>query len=54
MTSNKNKDDLVQQGRALERELNRLTDHAELAVRQADPVTFFLRDVNNESSAPPS
>ncbi len=51
VTSKQKKDDLLQQGLLLERELNRLTDHADLAVRQADPVTYYLQNANQELSA---
>ncbi len=51
VTSNQKKDDLLQQGVLLERELNRLTDHADLAVQQADPVTYFLHNANQELPA---
>ena len=46
------RDDLLQQGVFLERELNRLTDHADLAVQQADPVTYFHHHANDKPSYP--
>ena len=54
VTSTQKKDDLLQQGVFLERELNRLTDYADLAVQQADPVTYFHHYANNKSSFPSS
>ena len=51
MTSNQKKDDLLQQGMVLERELNRLTDRADLAVQQPDPVASFFHHANQETSA---
>ncbi len=52
VTAKQHKDELLQQGKLLECELNRLTDHADLAVRQADPVTYFLQHANDKSSFP--
>ena len=50
VTSNQKKDDLAQHGVELERALNRLTEQAELAVQQADPLTYFICATNKDSS----
>ena len=45
------KEALVEQGMELERALNTLTGHADLAVQQSDPLGSFLHAMNDDSPA---
>ncbi|MDH5428509.1 MAG: hypothetical protein OEZ57_02760 [Nitrospirota bacterium] len=42
---------MVKQGMKLERALNTLTGHADLAVQQSDPLESFLHAMNDDSPA---